>query len=189
MLAHSQRRYQFKIAESELEREQLGRLLYRTFVLEIPRYKDPGTGFLVDRFDEGNVYFIAIHDGCVCGMMAVHEGPEFSVSTALQDKDQLSQLRKPLLEARIFAVKLRHRTGIVFAGLACSVYRYAADHGYANILISGLERRERMYRRMGFKSLGPAVRRGKDQFVPMSFDVENVPEQVQRDLDRWSQLL
>ncbi len=30
------------------------------------------------------------------------------------------------------------RFGVVFAGLACSVYQYAVSNGYANILISGL---------------------------------------------------
>lgn len=186
---NSQRRYLFKTAESARERAEVNRLLYRTFVQEIPRYDDPGTGYLVDRFDRSNIYFVAICDGSVCGTMAVHNGPEFSVASAIADSSVLGQLRHPLLEARIFAVDSHHRLGVVFAGLACSVYRHAVSNGYANILISGLQRRQDMYERMGFRRLGPAVNRGSDQFVPMSLAPETIPAQVEKDLNRWSKLL
>ncbi len=85
MLERSQRRYEFKTADSARERAEVNRLLYRTFVLEIPRYDDPGTGFLIDRFDRSNIYFVAIHNGRVCGTMAVHDGPVFSVASAIAD--------------------------------------------------------------------------------------------------------
>jgi hypothetical protein len=189
MLKHSQRRYEFKTAESVRERTEVNRLLYRTFVLEIPRYDDPGTDYLIDRFDRRNIYFVAIHDGSVCGTLAVHGGPFFSVASAIADSNVLAHLRRPLLEARIFAVDSRHRLGVVFAGLACSVHRYAVSKGYANILISGLERRRDMYQRMGFRPLGPAVLRGSDRFVPMSLDLATAPAQVRKDLKRWRDLL
>ena len=189
MLEHAQRPYEFKTAESARERAEVNRLLYRTFVLEIPRYDDPGTGFLIDRFDRSNIYFVAIHKGRVCGTMAVHDGPVFSVASAIADSSVLVRLRRPLLEARIFAVDSHHRLGVVFAGLACSVYQYAVSNGYANILISGLERRQGMYDRMGFRPLGPSVLRGDDCFVPMSLDLATVPAQVKKDLNRWSELL
>lgn len=189
MLDRPKRLYQFKIAESELEREQVNRLLYRTFVLEIPRYNDPGTGALIDKFDRTNIYFVAIHEGRVCGTMAVHDGPTFSVAGALADPSELAEFPPPLLEARIFAVDSHLRLGVVFAGLACSVYQHAVAQGYSNILISGLERRQRMYERMGFRPLGPSVRRGGDAFVPMTLDLASVPERVKKDLSRWSNLL
>ena len=189
MLEHARKRYEFKIADSESERAQINRLLYQTFVLEIARYDDPGNGVLIDRFDKSNVYFIATHHGRVCGTMAIHDGPEFSVASAIENGSIFSRLRRPLLEARILAVESRCRLGIVFAGLACSVYRYAVTNRYASILISGLERRQAMYERMGFRPLGPAVLRGEDCFVPMSLDVADLPNQAKKDLSRWNRLL
>nr|WP_146530465.1 hypothetical protein [Novipirellula artificiosorum] len=189
MLEQSQRRYEFKTADSACERAEVNQLLYRTFVLEIPRYDDPGTDSLVDKFDHCNIYFVAIHDGCVCGTMAVHDGPIFSAASAIANPSVLAQLSRPLLEARIFAVDSNHRSGVVFAGLACSVHQYAISNGYAHILISGLERRQDMYERMGFRSLGPPVVRGNDRFVPMSLDLATVPTQVKKDLKRWSTIL
>lgn len=182
-------RYEFRTAESADERADVNRLLYQTFVLEVPRYDDPGNGLLVDRFDSGNTYFVALHDGRVCGTMAVHDGPVFSVASAISDSDVLAKLARPWLEARIFAVESRHRLGIVFAGLSCSVFRFAKSNGYESILISGLEHRRRMYERMGFRSLAPAVVRGGDRFIPMSLDLKHVPAQVQKDVNRWSGLL
>ncbi|MEM0927438.1 MAG: hypothetical protein AAGJ83_15435, partial [Planctomycetota bacterium] len=74
MPEQDRKRYQFKIADSDTERAQINRLLYQTFVVEIERYDDPGTGRLIDRFDQRNVYFVAIHHGRVCGTMAIHDG-------------------------------------------------------------------------------------------------------------------
>ena len=189
MLEYSPRRYEFKTADSARERAEVNRLLYQTFVLEIPRYDDPGTDFLIDRFDRNNVYFIAVHHGSVCGTMAVHDGPVFSAASAIAETSVFARLRRPLLEARIFAVDSHRRFGVAFAGLACSVYQYAVSNGYANILITGLERRQGMYERMGFRPLGPAVVRGDDCFVPMSLDLATIPARVKKDLNRWSELL
>lgn len=189
MPAKPQPRYEFKMAETADERLEVYRLLYQTFVLEIPRYTDPGNGILVDRFDERNIYFVAMHDDCVCGTMAIHDGPDFSVTKSLANPGLLLQLRKPLIEARIFAVRPNYRFGLVFAGLACSVHRYARSNGYANILISGLARRKGMYEKMGFRSLGPATLRGGDHFVPMTLDLTAVPTKVEKNLTRWGELL
>jgi hypothetical protein len=67
--------YLFKITETPQELTDIHRLLYRTFVLEIPRYDDPGTDYLVDKYHEQNRYFVAIRKGLVCGVTAVHEQP------------------------------------------------------------------------------------------------------------------
>ena len=177
------------MAETADERFEVYRLLYQTFVLEIPRYADPGNGILVDRFDERNIYFLAIRDDCVCGTMAIHDGPDFSVTNSLDNPKLLSKLRKPFIEARIFAVRPKYRFGLVFAGLACSVHRYARSKGYSNILISGLARRKEMYEKMGFRALGPARLRGGDHFVPMTLDLDAVPRKVEKNLARWGELL
>ena len=63
--------YTFKIADLPQEFDQIHRLLHRTFVVEIARYDDPGTDYLVDKFHERNVYVIALRNGYVCGMIAV----------------------------------------------------------------------------------------------------------------------
>ena len=182
-------RYEFKIANLAHERLGVNRLLYKTFVREIPRYQDPGIDSLVDKFDERNIYVIAVHQTRVCGMMAVHDGPDFSVAGAIDSPSRLAQLRKPLLEARIFAVAPEHRFGVVFAGLASHVFRYARNEGYANIVMTGLASRQEMYRRMGFRSLGPAVLRGEEYFVPMSLELREVPKAIRADLSRWEQRL
>jgi N-acyl-L-homoserine lactone synthetase len=184
--APGQRRYLFKLAETPQELADIHRLLYRTFVLEIPRYDDPGTDFLVDKYHERNLYFVAVRKGRVCGMTAVHDQPPFSVAAALDDPNVLYKLRPRLLEARIFAVEPRERFGLVFAGLACSIHEYAKSSGYRYIVITGLAGRQGMYERMGFRPLGPPALRGNEYFVPMALDLSCLPEKVKRDLDRWN---
>jgi N-acyl-L-homoserine lactone synthetase len=180
------RRYVFKIAETPQELADVHRLLYRTFVLEIPRYDDPGTDFLVDKYHERNVYFVAVRKGRVCGMTAVHDQPPFSAAAALDNPNVLLKLTPRLLEARILAVNPRERFGVVFAGLACSVHEYAKSSDYRYIVITGLTERQGMYERMGFRPLGPPRLRGNRHFVPMALDVSRLSKKVKWDLDRWN---
>ncbi len=184
--APDRRRYSFKLAETPQELEAIHRLLYRTFVCEIPRYDDPGTDCLVDKYHERNLYFVAVRKGSVCGMTAVHDRPPFSVAGALDDPKVLDSLSPHLLEARIFAVEPRERFGLVFAGLACSIHDYANSKGYRDIVITGLADRQEMYERMGFRPLGPPALRGSEFFVPMVLDLSHLPKKVKRDLDRWN---
>ncbi len=184
--APGQPRYLFKRAETPQELADIHRLLYRTFVLEIPRYDDPGTDFLIDKYHERNLYFVAVRKGRVCGMTAMHDQPPFSVAAALDDPNVLHRLSSRLLEARILAVEPRERFGLVFAGLACSIYEYAKSSDYRHIVITGIAARQRMYERMGFRPLGPPKLRGSEYFVPMALDLSRLPEKVKRDLDRWN---
>lgn len=178
-------RYLFKIAETDQELDEIHRLLYRTFVVEVPRYDDPGTDYLVDKFHERNLYFIAVRKGQVCGVMALHDQPPFSVADALADPDVLTSLGPRLLEVRLFAIEPEERFSLVFAGLAYSVYDYAKSSGYQNMVISGLAERQEMYERIGFCPLGPPALKGNEYFIPMSLDLSCLPEKAKQDLDRW----
>ena len=177
-------RYWFKLARTPQEHEQIDRLLYETFVREVPRYEDPGGDRLVDKFHDKNHYIVAIRDTRVCGVIAVHDRPPFSVADALDGSVVLAKLQPRLLEARVLAVERRERFGRVFAGLGWSICEYARRGAYRYIAITGLAARRRMYQRIGFQPLGPALRRGKEYFVPMLLDLSNLPEEVRRTLDR-----
>jgi len=174
----------FKQAETEQEFEQIHDLLYRIFVVEIPRYADPGTGFLVDKYHEKNRYFIALRGERVCGVVAVHGEAPFSVAEMLDDPDVLLRLCPRLLEARILAVEPGERPGVAFAGLTRLVYDDACRRGFRYLAITGLAARQEMYRRIGFRPLGAAKLRGQEHFVPMLLDLEDVPKRVRRYADR-----
>jgi hypothetical protein len=174
----------FKQAETEREFEQIHGLLYRTFVVEIPRYADPGTGYLVDKYHERNRYFIALRGDRVCGVVAVHGTPPFSVAETLDDPDVLLCLCPRLLEARILAVEPGERFGIAFAGLARSVYKDARRRGFRYVAITGLAARQEMYRRIGFRPMGLPRLRGREHFVPMLLDLEDVAERARKYTER-----
>lgn len=181
----SEQGYRFTVATGASEIEQIQRLLYRTFVVEVPRYEDPGTGLLVDRFHEQNRYFVALHGQRVCGVLATHDQPPFSMASALNDPQALQRLGGKLLEARIFAIEPRARQRVVFTGLVCAVYQYAVRGAYDRIVIAGLASRVSMYRRMGFVPLGDPVLRGGEHFVPMALEPTSLPEQARRVVERW----
>jgi N-acyl-L-homoserine lactone synthetase len=177
------RGYDFKLADASGEIDQIHRLVYRTFVMEIKQHPDPGDGRLVDKFHHKNRYLVAVRQRQVCGMVAVHDQPPFSVADAIPVSGVLEELVPRLLEVRLLAVEpgLRHRW--LFGGLLWGVYDYAQHLGYRYLAISGLRERQGMYERMGFRPLGGPVPRGQAYFVPMLLDLSGLGQRAQRTRD------
>ncbi len=166
----------FKQADSDWEFEQIHRLNYQVFAEEIGQHVTDGTGTLVDRFHLKNVYFIAIEDGQVIGMVAAHDEAPFSVESRLPDPGVLGALGDRLLEVRLLSIASESRRRMVLAKLLWMIYAYARDRAYSHLIISGLSSKEAMYQRMGFRRLGPPVACGAASFVPMALPLHSPPE-------------
>jgi len=170
----------FKIAETAAEFDQIHRLNYRTFAEEVQQYVPDGTGVLVDRFHDKNVYYIAVENGRVLGMVAANDQPPFSVEKRLPDYASLDALGGPLLEIRLLAVEPDSRHSMILGCLLWELYRYASNRGYSHAVISGITSNLEMYQRIGFQPLGPAVGSGDASFVPMALSLQNPPEDLAR---------
>jgi aspartate aminotransferase-like enzyme len=177
--------YLFKWAEAVAEFEQVHRLNYRTFVGEIPQYPDPGTGQLVDKFHHKNRYLIAVKEGKVVGMVSAHDEPPFSVTERLSDPGLIQRPGMNPLEVRLLAIEPTERNTSMFLGLVWSLYVHAQETGHTHIIISGVASRAKMYERLGFVSLGPAVASGGASFVPMMLTVGQIPKRMQQLKANW----
>lgn len=166
-------RYTFKLADADHEFEAVHRLNYRTFVAEIAQHADPGTGLLVDKFHDRNIYFIALCDGRLVGMVSAHAQAPFSVASRLADPSILERPGSRPIEVRLLAVEPDQRNSSVITGLLYAFYEYARDHGYTDFYISGVVERIGLYERMGFKALGPPVTGGSASFVPMGVNFQD----------------
>jgi aspartate aminotransferase-like enzyme len=178
--------YLVKQAISDDELAQLHELNYRTFVQEVRQYEDNGSGQLVDKFHDKNVYFVALHGKQVIGMIAVHGEPPFSIEDKLKDPSVLEDLPGPLLEVRLLAIDPMHRNKMVFAALSWKMMQYAHAGGFSHLLISGVDDRLELYERLGFRPLGSPVRSGKAVFVPMAMDVLRMTDRLARDMSRYA---
>jgi aspartate aminotransferase-like enzyme/N-acyl-L-homoserine lactone synthetase len=181
--------YVFKRAESPAELDQVYRLNYRTFVGEIGQHSDPGTDRLVDKFDDKNVYLIALEGERVVGMLAVHDRPPFSIATRLADPALLERLGERLLEVRLLAIEKEYRSTLVFAGLIWIVYEYARSGGYTHIVGSGVVDRLSIYQRLGMRPLGPPVPDGNAAFVPLAASLEELLRVNEHNVMRWQHRL
>jgi len=170
---------EFKQAQTEDEFEAIHRLNHRIFAEEIGQHGRRADGRLVDKFHGQNAYFVARQDGELVGMVSVHAGPEFSIASRLQDVDVLRALRTPL-EVRLLAILPEYREGAVVAGLFSQVNEYARRNGYSDLLISGIVEREGMYRKLGFRPMGPPVACGEAAFMPMRLSVDAPPDEFRR---------
>jgi aspartate aminotransferase-like enzyme len=181
--------YLFKQAESKLEFEEVHRLNHRTFAEEIPQHQPTASGVLVDKFHDKNVYIIVKRDERVVGMVSAHDQAPFSVSDRLPDAKILYKDNIRPLEVRLLAIEPSERNSTLFFGLIWTLYAYAQRNGYTHLFISGVEKRVGLYRRLGFESLGPAVRCGEASFVPMVQIVGQLPEKLEHMKKMWENRL
>lgn len=171
--------YTFKPAQTADEFAAVHRLNYKTFVRELPQHADPGDGKLVDKYHDRNIYFVALDRGRVVGMISSHDQPPFSVSDRMDDPVKLDELGPKPLEVRLLAIEPEHRHRYVVTGLMWAIFRFAEEKGYSHLLISGVAERVRMYERLGFQSLGPTVRSGGVDFMPMWCTLARMRQHVQ----------
>ena len=161
----------FKPANTVEDIEQVHRLNHRIFAEEVGQHPRTPDGRLIDKFHDRNRYFTATCGSELVGMISVHDGPEFSITSRLEDVSALKALRAPL-EIRLLAILPRFRKRSILAGLFWQVRSYARAHHYSDLLISGIVERLPMYEKMGFKAMGPAVPCGAAAFVPMRLSLD-----------------
>ncbi len=167
----------FKTADTAEEIEQIHRLNHEVFAEEVGQHRQTPERRLIDKFHQRNRYFIATKGSLVVGMISVHDGPDFSVESRLKDVSVLRAMRAPL-EVRLLAIRPEFRKPSILLGLLWQVWKYAAEHQYSDLVISGIVERVRMYQKLGFAALGEAVPCGKASFVPMRLRVVPPPLQV-----------
>lgn len=157
--------YRFKKAETEAEFDQLFRLNHAVFANELRQYTADPSARLIDKFHHKNLYLIALDGDALVGMIAAHDQPPFSIAARLEDPGILEPYGR-LLEVRLLAVEPAHRNGVVMQGLFLALYQHAG--GYDTLAISGYVEECSLYHRLGFRDLGPPVRSGQAEFVPMA---------------------
>ena len=177
--------FEFRRMASDRDYEQIHRLNYKTFVVEIPQHPPDPREILIDKFHEKNIYFGAFRGPDLVGMVSIHSQPPFSITDRLKDKSLIECLNGKPLEVRLLAVLPSERHGIVFAGLGWQVYCVAKSGGYTHLLISGLEERVQLYQRLGFHAVGEPAGVDGAAFVPMILSLDEVPSYLLKDIDRW----
>lgn len=155
-------------------------LNYRTFVQELGQYTDDGSGLREDKFHGKNHYMLCEREGELVGMVAVHDQPPFSVSARLPDGQTVESLSKRPLEVRLLSVRPDLRRGPLAMALMYAVLRFSRENDYEELWISGVTGQLRLYKRLGFETLGPSVPQGRAAFAPMRMRISEIPESKMR---------
>ena len=101
----------FKLADNPSEHDQIAGLLYRTFVEEIPQHPANPERRHVDRFDQQNVYLVALSGEAVVGTIAMRGTRPFSLDEKLGNVDSFLPPDRRVCELRLLAVEPAFRTG------------------------------------------------------------------------------
>ena len=170
--------YTFKRAETPDELDQLFRLNHAVFAEELKQYEPGGDPRLVDKFHSKNRYWIAVAGGIVVGMVSLHDQPPFSVASRLADPGILEPLGR-IAEVRLLAIAPGHRNGMVLTGLLLVMFD---DRGslYDTLAVSGYVAEQKLYHALGFRDLGPPVRSGEAEYIPMSVAVPALAQRAGR---------
>jgi hypothetical protein len=161
----------FKTAEDPTEFEQVSRLLYRTFVEEIPSIRPTRSGGTSTAFMTRNLYLIAVSGGAVVGTIALRGTAPFSLDQKLGNVDTLLPEGRRVCELRLLAVEPAFRTGHVFRGLVEASCAKAARAASTWPSFPGTTRQTKLYRHLGFQSFAGLV---GDRGGSLSADVHHL---------------
>ena len=143
-------KYRIKLADSDIEREQIHELNYKTFVEEIPQHEPNAECRLVDRFDPENDYVIATTgDGLVVGMLALRASRPFSLDQKLANLESFLPPHRSVCELRLLAVRPEHRHRGLLRDLMAFAARRCIEAGHDLAVISGTTRQLEFYRHIG----------------------------------------
>ena len=177
--------YVFKLADTEEEFVGVRRLNHQAFADELGQHEATGNGLLRDRLEWKSRYVVALRDKNVVGMLAFHDRPPYTIEQRLTDPAILDAIPGRKQEVRLLAIDARHRNGMVLSGLLGTMIENAFRESCDVLLISGVAERIAMYRRLGFRELGPAVESGRARFVPMAMRLAEMPQRIREDIRRW----
>ena len=165
----------FKVATEDWEFEQIHRLIYKTFVEEIPQHQASPSQRLVDKFHAENTYLICLSNQKLVGMLAVRGNRPFSLDQKLPDLDSHLPRGRTICEIRLLAIERKFRGargGQVLQGILALLWQHGVEKGYDLAIISGTTRQQRLYQHLGFVPFGPLVGSGDAQFQPMYVTLE-----------------
>jgi hypothetical protein len=168
------KRFTFKIANEQNEFQQIHQLNYATFVDEIPQHSQNPDLLLIDKFHEGNIYFICLKDlKELVGMICVRDQRPFSLDQKIQNLDDLLPRKGRTCEVRLLSVKKGYRNSRVFYGLILQLSHFCLEKGFEMALISGTSRQLKLYTHLGFKPFADPVGTPEALFYPMYIVAEN----------------
>ena len=142
----------FKIASEQSEFEQIHRLNYQAFVVEIPQHPPNAEQRLVDRFHAENTYVICSSGERVLGMVAIRESvPSPSITSLRAFNPTCRYIGRG--ESRLLAIDREHRNSRVFQGLLLKVCACCESGGYDLAVMSGTTRQLKLYQQLGLNRL------------------------------------
>ena len=159
-------RLDYKIAAAS-EFDAIHRLNYQTFVEEIPQHAPNPERMLIDRFHAGNTYVICLANNRLVGMVCGRCERPFSLDQKLADLDRYLPAHRKAVEIRLLAVAQAYRKTVVFTRLMTLLARHFVKLGCDLAVISGTVRELRLYRHLGFESIGERVGSAEASYQPM----------------------
>lgn len=139
-----------KIANQEDEFLKIHRLNYKTFVEEIPQHKTNKEELLIDKFDAENIYFIALDDDELLGMVCIRTSRPFSLDGKLDNLDQHLPSYNHLAEIRLLSVEPSRRYSKVLLLLLNKLWAFVNQQNVDLVIISGTTRQLKLYKKLGF---------------------------------------
>jgi hypothetical protein len=177
--------YRYKIADKEWEVEAVCRLLYKSFVEEIPQYQANADHKLVDKFDRDNRYLICLDGSCLAGMITLRDKRPFSLDQKLPNLDEYLPPGKAVCEFRLLTVDKNYRHSAVLPGLLKLMEEQGRAQGFEVAVISASVRQLKLYGHIGFVPFGPLVGNPGAEFQPMMLQYNTYKVKTDKMFGAW----
>ena len=162
-----------KVAETEEEFNQIYKLNYQTFVEEVKQHSTNKSKTLIDKFDKQNIYFIALEENKLIGMIALKDSRPFSLDHKLSNLDTLIPKVNNIVEIRLLTIIKSRRNSTVLFKMLQYINETKILSKYELILITAIINQIKLYKHIGFESFGPQVG-NETKFQPMFITKQNL---------------
>tara|TARA_B100000508_G_C11454512_1_gene275987 strand:- start:57 stop:575 length:519 start_codon:yes stop_codon:yes gene_type:complete len=169
---------QIKLAETEREFEQIHALNYKIFVEEIPQHSVRKDKKLVDPFHKQNVYFIALFQGNLIGMVCYNCHRPYSLEKKKVNIDACISKGVKTAEIRLLAVEKKWRNSKLTYKLLKALIKDLILKEIHLGFISATTRQSDFYKKLGFTSFGNIVGKEGAFYQPMYIEVENLKREL-----------
>lgn len=159
--------FEYKIADTDNEFEQIFRLNYETFVEEIPQHPTNTEKKLVDAFHEYNTYVICKYGREVIGMVSYSTTRPFSLDKKVPHLDTYLPQHKKICEIRLLSIKYAYRHTRVCARFFSFLVNILYSKDIDMLIISGTTRQLELYKGMGFVEFYQAIGTAEARYQPM----------------------
>lgn len=166
-----------KIA-SESEREEIYKIRYRVYALELKQHPENNEKKITDPIDEINTYIVVKINGEISGFVSITNPGDIYGLDKYVSRDEFPFIYDNLYEGRLFTVLKEFRGSSTALLLFFGIFRFAEYYGGTKIMTIGRTVLVDFYKKTGLNDLGRSIKSGEVEFKLMYAEISEIRNNI-----------